>query len=62
MVFFTTLVHCPFLVTISIFLKIRGFQLEFGNDIAITTTAGGASFTTDFLDQQNLAFVDDIPR
>ena len=58
------LLHCPFPVTVSIFLKIRVFQLEFGNDMAITTTtrAGDAFFTTDFLDQQNIALVDDIPR
>jgi len=42
----------------------RVFQLEFGNDMAITTItrAGDAFFTTDFLDQQNIALVDDIPR
>ncbi|CAD6252595.1 unnamed protein product [Miscanthus lutarioriparius] len=37
-------------------------NLEFGNDIAFTTTAGGASFTSDILDQQKLALVDNIPR
>lgn len=56
------LLHCPFPVTVFIFLKIRIFQLEFGNDIAITTTVGGASFTPDILDQQNLALVDNMPR
>ncbi|CAL4982454.1 unnamed protein product [Urochloa decumbens] len=40
----------------------RVFQLEFGNDIAITTTTGGASFMPDILDQQNLALADNIPR
>ncbi|WVZ48859.1 hypothetical protein U9M48_000259, partial [Paspalum notatum var. saurae] len=37
----------------------RGFQMEFGNDITFTTTAGSASFTPEILDQQNLALDDD---
>ncbi|KAL6908006.1 hypothetical protein ACP4OV_002176 [Aristida adscensionis] len=40
----------------------RGFQLEFGNDVAFDTTPGGAFSTPSILDQQKLALVDSTPR